>query len=97
MDLSIVTPATRMRLPSRMPIASCSLVSAGERRGWGMSVSVAHAEAAVDGDDRAGDVSRPVPGQPGPGTGAVGDVGQPAQRALRLVGDRKSTRLNSRH
>ena len=47
-EVSIVTPATRIRLPSRMP----------------MVPSVPHAESAVDRDDGPGDVGCAVGGQP---------------------------------
>ena len=63
-ELSIVTPATRIRLPSRMPMPVVLLrrlvVSDGCRR----SRSVAHAEAAVDRDHRPGDVRRLVRAEP---------------------------------
>src|SRR5690349_3637763 len=67
---SMVTPATRIRLPSRMPLPP--------------AISVPHPEAAVDRDDRPGDVRRRVAGQPGDGAGHLMGTRVAAQRHLRL-------------
>src|SRR3954451_654773 len=97
MELSIVTPATRIRLPSRMPIGRRApskwwwrglkdvvrrVVSAGSTGGGGFDGldqrhpgSVAHAEAAVDGNDRAGHVAGCVRPQPGDHGGDLVDGG----------------------
>ena len=78
MDVSIVTPATRIRFPSRMPMLVVLPLSLWRSFLGGSAVphpvattvrplcdqwrvrSVAHAQAAVDGDHRAGDVRRLV-------------------------------------
>src|SRR4051794_4348368 len=93
-ELSIVTPATRIRLPSRMPMSDV-LLRVGAA-GWFRQArptrvagpepaSVAHAEAAVDRDDGPGDVSRGVRPQPGHHRGDLLDGGVAPERDLRLV------------
>src|SRR5689334_25198914 len=71
-EASVVTPATRMRLPSRMPMGFS--LWCGDLLGMGMR-SVAHAEAAVDRDHGPGDVRRGVAGQPGDRAGDLGGAG----------------------
>src|SRR3954451_15718521 len=52
-DASVMTPVTSSRLPASNP----DNLSSTSGDGWR---SVAHSEAAVDGDDRSGDVRRAV-------------------------------------
>ena len=71
-----MTPATRMFLPSRMPTDVPSAVGGGL---CGRS-SVAHAEAAVDWNDRPGDVTGSVTGEKLDRPGNVVYRAEPSQR-----------------
>src|SRR3954466_13475046 len=69
---SMVTPATRIRLPSRMPLISL-LQSDG---------SVPHAQAAVDRDDGPGHIRPTGRGEPGDRGRDLVDGPVPLQRHL---------------
>src|SRR5699024_9794261 len=61
---------------SHGPVMSVLCSGGGRKRGG----SVAHAEATVDGDDRAGDVVAPGSGEETDGAGDVGGLADTAQR-----------------
>src|SRR2546421_716041 len=67
-DWSVMIPVTSSRLPASSP-AMCP-------------PSVPHADAAVDRDDRTGDVRRALAGQPRDGAGHLVRRGEPAGRDL---------------
>src|SRR4051794_34672397 len=70
-ELSMVTPVTRMRLPARIPPPAPVV-----------AMSVPHSESAVDRDDRSGDVASIVRGEPRDGVRDLGCRTHPAQRDL---------------
>src|SRR5690349_15336827 len=74
-DWSVIMPVTRMFLPSSSPAMMFNSPCNRED-----VCSVAHAEAAVDGDDRAGDVARRVAGEEGADAGDLVGGGEPARR-----------------
>src|SRR4249919_3472198 len=77
MEVSRVTPATRMLLPSRMPTDVPSAFEKVVR-----SSSVAHAEAAVDRDHCPGDVACRVAGEELDRPRDIGHRAEPPQRNL---------------
>src|SRR5215218_10944350 len=77
-EVSSVTPATRMFLPSRMP----TNVPFCRRKRCAVCRSVAHAEAAVDRDECPGDVAGRVAGKKLDRPRNVIHRAEPAQRDL---------------